>query len=148
VSAMTPAHFEPFDLPVDAVAWLLDLWHAIQVLDDCADGDPVDRGDLNRAIYALLVSLPANPFFERNSRALLSQLATLVLKWKASDDAERAGQADARSFMWRAGYYDVVLAVVLLTHGPEATMSAARHVMALYGETFEQYREEFPCPIP
>jgi hypothetical protein len=145
---MTAAHFKQFDLHPDAVQWLLDLWHAIQVLDDCADGDPVDRGDLNRAIYVLLVDLPANPFFERHSRALLSQLATLVLKWKAADDAERNGRADARSFMWRAGYYDVVLAVVLLTHGPEATMSAARHVMALYGETFEQYREEFPCPNP
>jgi hypothetical protein len=35
---MTADHFAPFDLPPDAVQWLLDLWHCIQVLDDVADG--------------------------------------------------------------------------------------------------------------
>jgi hypothetical protein len=145
---MTAEHFAPFELPPDAVRWLLDLWHCIQVLDDAADDDPILRPDLDRAIFGLLVALPGNPFFRRHSEALLSQLATFVLKWKASDDAERSGKADERSFMWRAGYYDVVLAVVLLVHGPAAAMTAAQHVMALYGESFASYREEFPCPTP
>lgn len=145
---MTAAHLQPFDLPPDAVQWLLDLWHCIQVLDDCADDDPVLRADLDRAIFTMLVSMPANLFFARHSQALLSQLATFVLKWKASDDAELTGKADAKSYMWRAGYYDVVLAVVLLVHGPTLTMNVAQHVMALYGETFAQYCEEFKCPTP
>jgi hypothetical protein len=145
---MTTEHFEPFELPPDAVQWLLDLWRCIQVLDDFADDDPVMRRDLDEAIFMLLVGLPANPFFQRHSSALLSQLATFVLKWKASDDAERSGKADARSYMWRAGYYDVLLAVVLMVHGPAKAMNAAQHVMALYGETFAQYCEEFKCRTP
>jgi hypothetical protein len=33
-------------LPAPAVEWLLMLWNAIQVFDDVADGDPVDRAEL------------------------------------------------------------------------------------------------------
>ena len=131
------------DLPPAAVEWLLDVWRLIQMLDDVADGDPVSRADLNEAIWAALVTMPANPFFLANAAALQTGLAALVLKWQASDDAERAAQADARSFMWRAGYYDLVLLAVLLTKGHVTAMSQAKTVMHLYGETLHEYLKEF-----
>jgi hypothetical protein len=78
---------------------------------------------------------------------LQTGLALLVMKWKASDDAERAGQADARSFIWRAGYYDLVLLVVLLTKGHATAMKDAVKVMHLYGEQLDVYLKEFSlCP--
>jgi hypothetical protein len=86
-------HFFDLRLPPAAAEWLLGVWNAIQVLDDAADGDPIDRGDLHRAIYDLFVDLPSNPFFVHNAGILLPALSLMVLKWKASDDAERAGQA-------------------------------------------------------
>ena len=132
------------DLPSAAVEWLLDVWRMIQMLDDVADGDPVSRDDLNGVIWASLVTMPANPFFLANAAALQTALAQLVLKWQASDDAERQGQADARSFVWRAGYYDLVLLVVLLTKGHADAMKAAKTVMHLYGETLHEYLKEFP----
>jgi hypothetical protein len=115
----------------------------IQMLDDVADGDPVSRDDLNGAIWASLVTMPANPFYLANAAALQSGLATLVLKWQASDDAERQGWADARSFVWRAGYYDLILLVVLLTKGHATAMGKAMTVMHLYGETLHEYLKEF-----
>jgi hypothetical protein len=78
---------------------------------------------------------------------LQTGLALLVMKWKASDDAERAGQADARSFIWRAGYYDLVLLVVLLTKGHATAMKDAVKIMHLYGEPLDVYLKEFSlCP--
>jgi hypothetical protein len=78
---------------------------------------------------------------------LQAGLALLVMKWKASDDAERAGQADARSFIWRAGYYDLVLLVVLLTKGHATAMKNAVKIMHLYGEQLDVYLKEFSlCP--
>lgn len=137
------------DLPSAAVEWLLDVWRMIQMLDDVADGDPISRDDLNGVIWASLVTMPANPFFLANAAALQTALAQLVLKWQASDDAERQGQADARSFVWRAGYYDLVLLVVLLTKGHADAMKDAKTVMHLYGETLHEYLKEFPpCQIP
>ena len=135
---------EQLELPTDAIVWLLDLWHMSQVFDDVADGDEVKRADLDKAVWKGLVAMPSNPFYTAHMTALQPALATAILKWKASDDAERAGRADERSFVWRAAYYDIVLLVVLLVHGYDKAMEKASVVMALYGEDFAKYREEFP----
>lgn len=136
-------HFQELDLPPEAASWLLDVWQMIQALDDVADGDAIERPRLDNAIWASLVTMPANPFYLANAQALQAGLALLVLKWQASDDAEREDLADARSFMWRAGYYDLVLLVVLLTKGHAGAMKNAMKVMHLYGETLHEYLKEF-----
>lgn len=135
---------EELKLPRMAVIWLLDLWRAIQVLDDLVDGDPVDREDIDETIWRLLVDLPGNTFFQANAAQLLPALGTAVLKWKAADTAERGGKADEKSFVWRASYYDIILLTVSLCHGPKTALQMADKVMELYGETFADYRKEFP----
>jgi hypothetical protein len=135
--------FELFALPPDASQWLLDLWHVTQVFDDVADGDLVNRAALDGAIWKGLVGMPANPFFIAHASTLLPLVATAIMKWKASDTAERAGKADEKSFVWRAAYYDVVMCVVMLCHHSESAMALAGDVMALYGEKFSDYRAEF-----
>lgn len=137
-------HFQDtLGLPPAATEWLLMLWSAIQLFDDIADGDPVGRRDLDAVIVNTLVLMPGNPFFAANSAQLLPVMMNAVLKWKASDSAERNGKADAKSFVWRASYYDVVLMVVTLCSGVQAAMNAADTVMMLYGETFTDYMKEF-----
>jgi hypothetical protein len=84
-----------------------------------------------------------NTFWIANSHSLAPIVATMILKWQASDQAERAGKADARSFVWRAGYYDVVLMTVALCHGTRRATEDAGSVMELYGEKFEDYMKEF-----
>ena len=130
-------------LPVPAIDWLLMLFEAIQVFDDVADGDPVEREDLNAVIWNTLVGMNQNTFWIANSHSLTPVVATMILKWQASDQAERAGQANAKSFVWRAGYYDVVLMTVALCHGTQQATEKAQQVMELYGETFEDYMKEF-----
>jgi hypothetical protein len=130
-------------LPAPAIDWLLMLFDAIQVFDDVADGDPVEREDLNAVIWNTLVGMNQNTFWIANSHSLASIVATMILKWQASDQAERDGKADAKSFVWRAGYYDVVLMTVALCHGTQQATEKAQQVMQLYGETFEDYLKEF-----
>jgi hypothetical protein len=137
-------NFEFMGLPPDASAWLLDLWRVTQTFDDMADGDSIDRPALDDSIFRCLVGMPANSFFIAHASQLLPVLATAICKWKASDSAEVNGRADARSYMWRAAYYDVVMLVVLLCLGRSSAMEKAEQVMALYGETFTKYCEEFP----
>jgi hypothetical protein len=133
-----------FALPPDAVDWLMSLWHVLQVFDDYADGDPVERKDLDATIWNTLVGMPSNPFFAKNCSSLLPVMSMLILKWQASDKAEREGTADQRSFVWRAGYYDVLLMTVQLVHGTDAAHKIAHHVMSFYGESYEEYKQEFP----
>ena len=130
-------------LPAPATEWLMMLWGAIQVFDDVADGDPVEREDLNAAIWNTLVGMNQNSFWAANSITLAPVVATMILKWQGSDQAERVGNADARSYVWRAGYYDVVMMVVALCHGTKYATDNAHLVMALYGETLEDYMKEF-----
>ena len=130
-------------LPAPAVEWLLMLWDEIQLFDYVADGDAVERNDLNAAIWNTLVAMHQNTFFIQNSPVLLPCVASMILKWQASDHAERAGIADARSYMWRAGYYDVVLMAIQLCHGAKFANENAHLVMNLYGETFDEYMKEF-----
>ena len=137
-------HFQQLELPPDAAAWLLDMWHVIQVFDDVADGDAISRIDLDLAIWKALVALPGNAFYRRFAAELQPVVATAFFKWKASDDAERAGRADARSFVWRSAYYDLILLVILLCHGPVAAIEKAESVMSLFGESYAAYCEEFP----
>lgn len=137
------SHFANLGFPADASAWLLDVWRCLQVFDDVADGDRVDRGELNKAIWACFVSMPDNAFFSAKRTTLVPVLATQILKWQASDAAERGGKADARSYMWRAGYYDVVLIVAALIHGPEKATELAETAMRMYGEDYADYIGEF-----
>lgn len=130
-------------LPPVAVDWVLMLWGAIQVFDDVADGDPIHRQELDAAIWNTLVSMPQNPFFCQNASVLLPVVGTMILKWQASDQCERVGSVDPCSFVWRAGFYDVVLMVVQLCHGPKVAIDMSSLVMGLYGEKYEDYLKEF-----
>lgn len=130
-------------LPEPVVEWLIMVYDAIQVFDDIADGSTVEREDLNATIWNTLVGMNQNQFFITNSHHLVPLLATAIMKWQASDHVERAGKADARSFVWRAGYYDLILMAVSLTHGPVFATNCAHLVMGLYGETLDEYMKEF-----
>ena len=134
---------EVFQLPQPATDWLLSLWNVIQVFDDVADGDDVDRQSLDRAIYDSLVGFYQNPFFVANAPYLVPLMAVAIMKWQASDKAERDGKPTAMSYAWRAGFYDIVLAVVALCHGQHVATQSAHMVMSLYGESLEDYLAEF-----
>lgn len=131
-------NIETLGLPEDAANWLCDLWRAVQFLDDAADGGEIDRKDAEAASWALLVGLQTNPFCARNSGILLPLVACQILKWTAANEAEALGQADHRSFMWRAGYYDVV-AMVAHICGANPTLA-----LRMYGESIADYFAEFP----
>ena len=145
--AVEKSLYQNFDkalgLPEDAIQFLLDIWAAIQLFDDVADADDISRVDLDRVIWSLLVGIHANLFFEAKKHALLPVLATAILKWQASDAVERSGKADARSYVWRAGFYDLVLIVVQLCHGVDVATKLSPVVMNMYGENLEDYIKEF-----
>ena len=136
-------HFDSLMLPAAAAEWLLMLWESIQAFDDYADGDPVKREALDALIWNTLVAMPQNSFFSQHAAELSTLLGSMVLKWQASDRVEREGGASAQSYVWRAGYYELVLAAVRLCHGPAAAASVAHKVLGMYGEKFDAYLTEF-----
>jgi hypothetical protein len=136
-------HFINLSFPKDAISWLIMIYNAFQVFDDYADGDNVERIDLNALIWNTLIAIPQNSFYLKNSFSLSPILSTAILKWQGSDTAEREGNADARSFVWRAGYYDLVLTVGNICHGADWSIKNAHIIMGMYGEKLEDYLKEF-----
>lgn len=132
-----------FCLPAVSIEWLKMVWDVMQFFDDIADNDPVKRTDLDTVIWSSFVGMPSNEFFIKNYQILLPILATSILKWQGADKAERAGLADEKSFVWRAGFYDVILIVMQICFGAEVAAKHAEQVMRLYGESFNDYLREF-----
>jgi hypothetical protein len=131
----------------DAAAYLLDVWDLIQFFDDVYDGDrPVGVYD---AVVTALIRLPCNAFHVKHSGQLTPLLHGAILKWIAANRAEADGRADARSFMWRAAYYDLVLFAFTVCHGHDQAVLCAETVLSLYGESFDDYMQAMhPCPTP
>ncbi|MES2781721.1 MAG: hypothetical protein V4657_02900 [Pseudomonadota bacterium] len=138
-AAYLQSHFIALDLPPEAQEYLLDLWQVIQFLDDAQDGDAIAPARVNAAAWAIFARMPLNSFYRNCMTTLQPLLAMQLIKWEAANAAEALGKADARSYMWRAGYYEIVAMACHLC-GKDA-----REGLALYGETFAQYREEFQC---
>ena len=134
-------HFEALQLPAPATQWLLAVWDAIQAFDDLKDCDK--NIDLNKLIWDSLVIIPGNPFFIDNAKTLIPIMAVAFLKWNAANSAESNGRADHLSFVWRAGYYDVVLITFCLCFGYGEALQRAEHILRIYGENFQHYMEEF-----
>ena len=136
-------HFQKLNLPNSAIEWLIMLFDCIQSFDDFADNDEVSRDNLNALIWNVLVAMPDNSFFTQHKSTLIPNISNMILKWQASDFVEKNGFADEKSFVWRAGYYDIVLAVVQICHGPQYAIENAHLVLNLYGENYEDYKKEF-----
>lgn len=134
---------DAFSLPALAAKYLDDFYHVLQAWDDFVDGDAMPREEIDRAIYASLYDIPSNPFYMQHAHLLLPLQSNIVLKWKGADTAERDGQDLHKAYMWRAGYFDIVLQVLCIVHGSKAAMENAHRVMAAYGETYEEYAKEF-----
>ena len=62
---------EKLKLPDDACDYLCDLWDVIHLFDDVADGDPIERDDLDKVLWSVLVGMPNNKFYMANSQTLL-----------------------------------------------------------------------------
>ena len=136
-------HLTTIGIVGHAQAWLLSIYSAIQVFDDVADGDTVSRPALDRVIWDVLVSMPINPFYREHAHSLAPIVGQCVLKWQTSDAMERDGKASPVSFVWRAGFYDLVLSVASIVHGQGAAIALGPVIACMYGETLETYLEEF-----
>lgn len=135
-------HFETLGLPEAAKAWLLDLWNLTQVFDDAMDGDAADKSNVSRAAWAVFQNMPLNDFYRQYCAILQPVLVLQLLKWEAANTVEALGLANEKSYVWRAGFYDVVLMVCHL-----CGISGAGHAcMEMYGETYAEYMGGQKCP--
>jgi hypothetical protein len=135
-------HFTTLGLPVEAQTWLLELWNLTQVLDDAADGDKADPLAVRRATWAIFQNMPLNDFYRQYVAILQPVMVLQLLKWEAANAVEAMGKPDEKSYVWRAGFYEVVLMCCHLC----GINDAGHACMEMYGETYAEYLEDQKCP--
>lgn len=141
-TAALQEQLEANGLPPGAVAFLLRVWRVTQFFDDIEDGDLPEGDAFQAAVMDCLVGLPTDPFYAAHAPALSPVIALSIAKWRAANVVEALGQADERSFVWRAGFYDLVLLCGMITGAIPRDTDAAR-LLSIYGETFKEYSREF-----
>ena len=141
-STILKTHLSDLGLPADAIGFVEKLWRVSQFFDDLVDGEAIEGDDFDDALRACLIGLPCDPFYSAHAANLAPVIMMAIEKWRASDFAELSGRADARSFVWRAGFYDVVLMCATLS-GLTRQPWHSEQFLALYGETFPEYQREF-----
>jgi len=132
------------ELPSEAINWLLGLYDVIQAFDDVKDKDNnLDDNKIYNLIFNSMIALPTNTFYLANIVSLANLVNLQVLKWIASNKVEEKKEVDAKSFMWRAGYFDIVLHVVFLCKGFDFTSKNAHLILSIYGEKLQDYLKGF-----
>lgn len=130
-------HIKAFNFTPAAGGFLATLWELIQYFDDVYDDDIfINPSATYDAVYKALVTFPSNTFYAANFATLAPAICLAIDKWKLANEMEKDKQGDARSFMWRAAYYDI-LALVCIIEGKDTETA-----LQLYGETYEDYLQE------
>lgn len=106
----------------NAMAFCTVLFHVLHVWDDLEDRDkPISRDELDRAMYAALVVLPGNPFYQAHFRELNLLLEVAIQNWHAANEMERRGSEQDKhiAFITRSSYCDLAIACARLVGGYE-----------------------------
>lgn len=126
----------------DAGRFLQQITDAAHAWDDVVDGDvPLDRAALDAAFRALVLDIPANPFYRAHRASLEPLIAQAALNWQVATAIERDPCAPKQvAYIVRSSYIDLVGQVALLTGGPLWAVEVIRRVRTLnQSESFSEY---------
>lgn len=75
-----------------AAQFLVDIARCSHTYDDLIDRDkPVADSAIHDLVWAMLVTLPTNPFYREHQDAIRPVLVTAILNWQAANDMEADG---------------------------------------------------------
>jgi len=126
-----------------AVKYCCDFWLQAQLLDDVVDGDEVPFDSAHKLVQLVMGDLKFNPFYQRFQSYLAPVELSFYLQWVASDRLERSKKDLHKAFMLRAAIFQIFHLCAALLHGVEYAVENSVIFQDLYGETFEEYSEEF-----
>ncbi|MBX3659197.1 MAG: hypothetical protein KF740_12245 [Ramlibacter sp.] len=112
----------------DAIAFCFVLCGVLHLWDDLDDRDkPIAREDINQAMYAALVVLPRNAFYQANFAELNALVDSAIMNWHAANAFEREGSDEDKriSFIIRSAYCNVILTAARIVGGYEWARSVA-----------------------
>lgn len=124
-----------------AVNFATQMWEAMQDWDDLEDEGKTDH---NRLLAWMMIDKEYHPFFAPNAHILRPAMLQVYLKWSASNVLDRGSRLDvAKSYMLRAGYYDVLHLIAYIVGGHDWAVSVGPEIYREYIETPDEIWSEF-----
>lgn len=127
---------------MDAALFLKAVTDAAHTWDDVVDADvPLDRCALAAALRALVLDIPANPFYRAHRASLDPLIQQAALNWLVATEIERESSGPLHiAYILRSSYIDLVAHVALLAGGPLWAQTVCRHVRELnQDESMDDY---------
>ena len=139
---VTPALAESLShyLDPDAVKLCLELLYLANFYDDVYDGDKPK--DVYKALMIDMVSIRRNPFYLRFQDELNTLITSMSLQWIAANKLEEGKEHLEKSYMLRAGAYQIFAYCAFLCGGLDHYKNCGHEIYKLYGETFQDYSQE------
>lgn len=132
-------HFERIALSVlrdaDAARFVAQVCAAAHLFDDLADRDrEVTPEQVLAAFRALLVEIPANPFYRRNFEQLHPLFDTFILSWGTANVLERGDDEERLrvAYVIRSDYMNLVLRCAQLLHGFDYALQVSPRLRDLW----------------
>lgn len=102
----------------EALQFLLDISQVTELWDDIIDRDTITATQVNAAFWRALVTLPTNPFFQRNMAYLMPLIIQSINSWHdANELAEGTYNERAVAYTIRNMDIQIAQAIVYITQG-------------------------------
>jgi hypothetical protein len=128
----------------DAHIFCAALWDLCLVWDDLIDKDkPISDTDINTAFISALITIPRNPFYQKNMHELVPIMQTYIYDWLDANAMEAEAKSEI-AYVIRSGMGNIVTTCARLVGGDIWARSISLEVRTeLYGnENYQQYLGE------
>lgn len=127
-----------------AAQFLMSMGIISQLADDIADGD-VDSSPQNIAklLHMVMVELPSNPFYLKNTNAFIPLFSTSLHFWSNSDAWGKTDKAEY-GYVYREILEQVVTMTATILGGWEHANKVTNEIVHFYhqGKSFDEWKQE------
>ena len=127
----------------DAVELAELAWSAAQDWDDLEDEGKTAHNPL---ICWLAFGKEYQPYFAQHATILRPIMLSVCLQWTVANRFEARGEHIEKAYMLRAGLYGLFHMIAFLEGGYDWAEQVGPEIYAMYAETLDDLRKEFPCP--
>lgn len=118
---------------------------ALHFWDDLHDADkPITRQEIHGAMWACLVELPSNPFYQKHFQALQATLHNAIANWMAANEFEQSDDDKnlATAYVIRSDYANLLIQCAYLVGGKEWMFEIAPKIRQAWTvESFTKYKQ-------
>ncbi len=141
---VTPKIAEFVKGDADALAFLLGVHAVVELWDDLIDRDKsVADTDIHAAFYTALVTLPRNPFYQRNFSLLNPVFEAAIFDWHTANALEvKGGDGLHMAYALRCGVQMLTVMAARIVGGTEWAKQVGVELREM-GDTWAEYSAGF-----